>query len=490
MKMRFINGRFTAIPQIKALPREITPLKSPRVNQDTRITLAYSLFESSDECNVLLYGSPRSGKTTSIIAESINRFEKFLIIEPTNEIATKTVEEAYEKADDSNGLMHINIQANATGCMKIRDMINDYPALKQLPIIPLPTLCYECDKHDECRYDQLLKVDTDCIAGVSLTYHKLVALMLSDNPVNVGILRKLTTITKNVIFDECHRLETDEIKRVDIVEAKKGYTTTYDFKQLDFIKGNSAIRKLVDMIKVILLDPEIKQASEDMLNQANRKRYFEESLRRVIENPVYDADPFIRKKLYTDVHHEIVDVVKDMKNNPLKSSDFKPLYNMLAIATAPKIQICAVRDHGIIKVQLAAIDSIFRELVSSFIKSMQARRRVVLTSGTVNNDFDYDNLFFTPANKVLWEINGDPLNTCDRMHVYADHKKCTTVSGRKEYSITENLPEIVSDIIKIVKKFHFVKIVAINKELKYKIRKSLKEAGYQYEIDCDSTPDS
>lgn len=60
-------------------------------------------------------------------------------------------------------------------------------------------------------------------------------------------------------------------------------------------------------------------------------------------------------------------------NDRLKISDLIQLYAMLAIVTAPKIQVCAVKDHGIIKIQLASVDTIFGELVASFIKSMQAR---------------------------------------------------------------------------------------------------------------------
>lgn len=482
MKMKFMNGRFAFIPPVKTLPREITSLVSPRINNDPRITLAYSLFESFEEGNVLLYGTPRSGKTTAMIAESINRFEKYLIIEPTNEIATTTVKEACEKADHGNGLCHINIQANAKGCIKIRDMISEYPILKQLPVIPLPTLCYDCDRHEECSYDRILKVETDTIAGVSLTYHKLVALMLSDNPINKEILQKITSISKNVIFDECHRLEINKIKRVDIIESKKGYTTAYDFKQYDFININSSVRKLAELFKIILYASEIQKAADDVLNKANGKRYFEESLRRVIENPVYDPSPYIRKELYSNVHHEIVEIAKIMKDR-LNILDLIQLYAMLAVVTASKIQICAVRDHGIIKVQLAAVDTVFGELIASFIKSMQARRRVILTSGTINNDFDYDSLFFTPVNKIIWGINGDPLNTCDRMHVYTDHKKCTVASGRKEYSIIETLPEIVTDILKIIKVYHNVKIVTINKEIAHKLHKLLKESGHNYGVD-------
>lgn len=69
------------------------------------------------------------------------------------------------------------------------------------------------------------------------------------------------------------------------------------------------------------------------------------------------------------------------------------------------------------------------------------------------------------------------------MHVYTDHKKCTTVSGRKEYSITENVPEIVNDIIKIIKVYPTAKIVTINKEIAYNLHKLLKEAGHNHTVD-------
>lgn len=81
------------------LPRVLEPVKSNRKNQDIRMSLAYALFEEVPRGNVLLVGTPRSGRTISVIAESCNREEPVLVVEPLIKIAKETVRDALKQTD-------------------------------------------------------------------------------------------------------------------------------------------------------------------------------------------------------------------------------------------------------------------------------------------------------------------------------------------------------------------------------------------------------
>lgn len=473
MRMKFINGDLTYLPRSVTLPREIVPLQSPRKNQDIRNTLAYSLFESCNEGNILLYGTTRSGRTTSLISESINRNEPVLCIEPTTNIAKTTVHDAVWKADFTYpGYNVINIPSNKDGCPKIREMIKANPLLDLLQVIPRPEWCPECDNFYKCENLRILHVDH--VDVISTTYHKIAAMMLSKNPIDKQILQKIRNTIKNAVFDECHKLEIEETKHVTLSRHSKQDDVTFNFNQYDVLKGDWKILKVVDEFLNIINNPEISKARDEVLEQArDSKRYFESSLRRVFDHDC--GSKSYRTMLYSEVYSEIVTLCQHPEYK-MKIADLLPLYDMLAIVTSPKVQICAVRDNGVIQVQLAAVDTMHRIMISNFIKTIQRKRRIILTSGTINNgSFDYSNLFFTPVNKMMWGRGGDPLNTIGKMHIYADHRKYKMRSGDSRYSLSDNIANIVDDIIKIRRSYHKVKIIAMNGKLAGELKNQLEK---------------
>lgn len=462
------------------LPRVLEPVGSGRFNKDIRISLAYALFEEVPRGNVLLVGTPRSGRTTSVIAESYNRGEPVLVVEPTIRIAKETVTDALNQADKGfKRQAVIHIPSNRS-CTKIKAMIEEYPILNQLPVLPLPELCFECEEYIECEYMAIHRAADNEIDVITLTTHKLIALMLSPNPVSTEILEKLRRVTKNVIFDECHKLEREETKRVTLLKSNAEDTTYSNFEQYESLRNEyKTITSVVDKFKEIAFSEEVKTATNEILNQAiDRSRVFEKHLRKTFPND--NGDVLVRRGQVSGTHNEIVKLTKTLtrgEGNEIKFKNILMLYDMLAIVTAPMVAISTINNKGSIEVQIVARDHIQRDMITEFFGQMSAKRRIILTSGSVGS-FDYGQLFPNKINKIVWGKGGDPKNANSKMMVLADHKMYT---HRGRDSLYKSFPEIVDGIIKIKREFYKITIVAMNSTWASDIKKALETKGIHLE---------
>lgn len=307
--LQFVDtyGRLIIKSPRTILPHEITVLGSPRENQDIRMSLAYSLFESCDEANILLYGATRSGRTTSLIAESINRNEKFLILEPTNEILWHTVQDAKSSADgDRTHTKIINIPSNKVGCIKIKQMIKKTPELKSLPIIPLPDQCTECKFYNICGYTEILRTADDDIDGISFTYDKGTALLAGNNSTNKEILNKIFSTVKNAVFDECHWLETE--KTVSIPIPVDDNFSASIFKKYEKIMKSIATFNMLCKFMDIVDDELVRKAIREVYEQIQHKTVYEASLKRVLRRD--NGTKFDRLAMCNAVYGEIVSLVE------------------------------------------------------------------------------------------------------------------------------------------------------------------------------------
>lgn len=472
-----INSSFKVKTVVKedstqtTLPRVLEPFESSRKNQDVRMSLAYALFEEVSRGNVLLMGTPRSGRTTSVIAESCNRAESVLVIEPLIRIAKETVRDALTQADLTETARKIIHIPSNRACKKIAAEIEVYPLLKELPILPLPELCYECNEYDECEYTEICRVTDSEIDVMTLTSHKLIALMLSPNSVSTEILKKIGRVSKNIVFDECHKLEREEVKRVTLSEHTTKGDFNHKFDQYESLRNEyKSITKVVDTFKEIVFREEIKKATEEVLSQAvTQNRVFEKHLRRLFPNDY--GNVFERRGLVSGTHYEIIKLTKTLTYKEINFGDVLKIYDMLAVVTSDRIAISAINRKGKIEVQIVAADHMHRELIIKFFDEMASKKRIILTSGSIGS-FDYGQLFTGKVNKVLWGRGGDPKKANSKMLILADHK---TYTNKGKSSFRMNMEEIVESIVKIKREFNKVKIFTMNAELAGEIEKALQD---------------
>ncbi|MEL7665597.1 MAG: hypothetical protein AAGU10_15955, partial [Methanosarcina mazei] len=452
-------------PEPKTVPSVIAPpFKSQKENQDIRQNLAYSLFEQGKEINIPLIGTPGSGISSYLIAEALNRDEPVLLVS-SNKNVYEIISKAVNKSNRKDPVNVVSILPAKKGCSKIQLDLVIYPKLYDIPIIPLPKIengCRGCEYYESCKYTKILRVDPNSIDVIIISYEKLAALMLNPNPVSMEIIRKIRELPSNVIFDDCHTLELENIIRVTIaIQNQAGYVFL-EFNQFESLYERSqTIKDVITEFKNILSKDEVKTAISEILQQAtDKKRWAEKHHRIVFHNNT--ITPSTKQKLAMDMYKEIVDLVKKghIKDN---INDIKTLYDIVSIIKSDQYSICVSRENGNLNVQITAVDTARHEELRFFPQIVRAGKRVIFTSGTILDSTKYPQFFNTQV-PVMWGAGGDPLDTNSKMLILPDTKKYDFV-GKNSFKKKEN--EIVENIKKI-RTAHAeekIVIVAMNKRI-------------------------
>ena len=162
--------------------------------------------------NAKVYKSTRSGFTTSIVIAAKEMGKRILCVVPTNRISDETVNVA------SKGSA-VSVRANHD-CMILDDEIKNDKFLGKLPL-PLPP-CNNCFCLNWCPVTKILGSDEPVI---TLTYSKLIALLLSKSSIAKRILKKLSVVDI-VFFDEAHIISLPTVIRIPAfceIEIPDGY---------------------------------------------------------------------------------------------------------------------------------------------------------------------------------------------------------------------------------------------------------------------------
>ncbi|KKG07015.1 ATP-dependent DNA helicase [Methanosarcina mazei] len=455
-------------PEPKTVPSVIAPpFKSQKENQDIRQNLAYSLFEQGKEINIPLIGTPGSGISSYLIAEALNRDEPVLLVS-SNKNVYEIISKAVNKSNRKDPVNVVSILPAKKGCSKIQLDLEKYPKLYDIPIIPLPKIengCKGCEFYESCKYTEILRVNPDSIDVIVISYEKLVALMLNPSPVSREIVKKITEVPNNVIFDECHTLELENIIRVTIAIQNQARSVFLEFNQFESLYERSqTIKDVITEFKNILSKDEVKTAISEILQQAtDKKRWAEKHHRIVFHNNT--IAPSTKQKLAMDMYKEMVDLVKKehIKDNV---TDIQILYDILSIIRSDQYSICASREKSYfsyLNVQITAVDTPRHEELKFFPRIVRAGKRVIFTSGTILDSTKYPQFFNTQV-PVMWGAGGDPLDTNSKMLILPDIKKYDFIGKN---SFCKNKNEIVENIEKI-RAAHAeeeIGIVAMNRRL-------------------------
>lgn len=470
-----------------------TRLTCPRQNTDIRIKTAWDIYNTFDNDWLVLYKTTRAGCTTALVAEALNRDEKSIVIVPTNHIAEKTVIADAKTYSDRNNCDIIHIPSNHK-CIINEEMVEQWPDLAKLPILPLADKCDGCKEYDACPVTAILRgKGTD---GMVLTYDKLAALMLASgtrpNTMAENIL-KIISKSQNAVFDEIHELQYGKSVSMTVYDDK-----TYD-KHIDiskYIQISSKFRYITSIIiqfKQFLDDTDTKISILKAFQGAESEDYWKHKLSITLDNKYNEID-FLTgcdpNKALMGTYAEIIELTKHKNEYDLTMHDIVSIYTMMRIILNEKIVIHSIRDRGKIKVNLVAVDKLYTSMIKSFVMSIQNKiNRVMLTSATICSH-DYDSYFLadTKTKKILFGANGDPMQTNSKMFILADNKKYSTIGRCSRYNRLEEIVSKIKTILEIYGKDECI-IITLSIREAGELEKYLKSIGIEKKVTYYKAPE-
>lgn len=427
-----------------------TPLVVPRTNQDKRIATAYNLLNAYQEGLYIVYKTTRAGCTTALVAESLNREERFLVVVPTNKIADKTVIEDSIKYSDRDTCNVIRIPSNHA-CLKNQELCEKYPDLHKLPILPLAESCPECENYYSCPVTQILHEHRTC-DGTALTYQKLVALMMaSSSRPNTTAEQVLANISRihNAIFDEVHEIQYGRSTGITIYsDAWKDMKWLNTTRYLSLMEDFEHIRKTVVAFGMMLGEADVQNAVMQTYNNAADDNYFRHKLSKTLRNCYCDVGENSTKFIMA-VYSDIIKLTIARKEYRLSMLDVLDLYRIMNIVMSEQVVIHGIRDRGVIKIRMVAVDRMFTSMLGSFIMSIQNKaKRTLLTSATICSH-DYEQYFMGSVrpHDITFGMGGDPMNTNSKMLILADSKKYGAIGRNSRYNKKHEILERITTVL-------------------------------------------
>lgn len=446
-----------------------------------------------------LHGVTRSGKTTALAACSIDNDEVFLLAAPVTSITRGVVgEDILTYTDRKHMGAIVNIPSNKECCINAQLCI-DYPALKWLRFMPLGGKCDGCDYADECPVMDILKPGP--IAGITLTYHKIVSLCLASEKIDregkkpsvaKRIMEKIQKITTNVILDEAHVLGFGKASKMDV------YNITDDIPMIDLTPYKSldekrfkCLRDIVAGYDVIMSSPEVADAIAALKADVENKAWNKKKVSIAIMNPVFD--PEVRGATYVVAAvDELIHLIRDISDFGVGASGLGldhayALQNMLDAVMNSTVHCSLSSSNTSIlnnkaMVSMVAVDGIYHTMMKSFLTKMRSpKRRIILTSATFCS-YDYSKLFYNRVNikNVLFgapHMMGDPNNNSCKMMVIPDTFNFTSI-GR--YSIYHMLEYVISLYYSVISTFGTSNVAVVTRSIR--VAEMIKKKGH---IPCE-----
>lgn len=465
----------------------------PRINHDKRTETAYRIYEQFRDGHYLVHKTTRAGATTSLITESMNRNEKVLCLVPTNRIADETIVKDAKIFCDRKQTDIIHLPSNHK-CIYNQELCEEFPDLKKLPILPLAETCESkngtCKHYEHCEITAIFRRPN--ADGIVLTYHKLAALLLASTRPNTTAERILQEInsTHNVILDEVHEMQYGKREDLTIYDSING--SRWKLERFESASNEfEYIGQVINRMKEIKKDEHVQIMIHEVLGGAESKNYWKNHLTKKIINPCYKLNNQVNEsKMAVGTIKEIIELTKVREDYDLSMGDILDLHKMMSLVTSEVISSNAIKDQGIIKINLTCIDAILQNMINSFVMSMQTgKRRIFLTSATICS-YDYSKLFLghvKPVN-ISFGIGGDPLNTNLKMVILADNKKYHAVGSRSRYNLKG---EIVNRIREILHCYgaENCKIVTVNMKEARGLEHALEDAGIKHQVTYYKAPD-
>lgn len=500
----------------KDIEERLTDNKDVPVDRDIRIKAAEQIYveidnhiSSGNRGIFLINKETRAGATSSLIAESINRAEPLLVIEPTNEIILTTVIEDGIKYSNKPDAKILQILPNKF-CSKIQSMILESPLLEKLPVILRPEYCFDCDCYDSCKLTEIFRETHD---GWAINYQKLaytVASVGDEDSVSTKLLGKLLT-AQNILFDEIHYVQSIGSKSISIIglNTSNNNKQAFDLEKYDQIDAKySSLKTIIQRAKKIFNNKDVKTNVENVLNDACSQGYFSKHINIPMVSPLieeYDVNNDNSIKLLRGFFQDVVELVQNNDYHIFRTNDkiddegiikqyIIPLYDMASIATSQIISIGAVRSNSNISVNISSPDTLVILMINEFLKqATKLKRRIIFTSATICNlDQSEKTQYWVPEYinfiNLFFGENGSPMNLNSKLRILTYGRRYGSIGER---SVENNIDEIIYHCTLILHLYGagICKIVARSGKIAHMIQDELKKRGIKVALKKNKTQD-
>lgn len=469
---------------------QLTLKQSPRSNQDKRMQTAFNIYEAFSEGNFEIFKTTRAGCTTALVAESLNRNETFLCVVPTNWIADKTVVADAKKYSDLDSAEIIHIPANHE-CLLNKLLCEDCPDLKQLPILPLAGSCSQCAQFDQCAVTAILRKQD--AKGYVVTYKKIAALMMASisrpNTQAEQVLDVLSGV-RNLILDEIHDIQFTESTSFTVYDDHIFNRVNLE-KYIPIMSDFTYMCRVVTQFSLVMKETAIRNAIHEVLGGAQDEDYWKHHLNISLKNPspgIVDGEN--ETKVMVGAYNEIIELTKERKKYNLEMRDILDLYDMMSIVMSDVVAVTAIRDNGIIKIKLSAVDQTTNKMIQSYTMSMQSgARRILLTSATICS-YDYGKMFMggVAPRKISFGVGGDPMSTNSKMLILADSKKYHAIGRESTYNKKVEILEKIIQILDLWGDSNCI-IITLNTRDAMRLENALDESGHPHEVTYYKAPE-
>lgn len=423
------------------------------VNTDPRYLEARKVLDATvPGTPVKLYKTTRAGATTGLCANAIDSNQTFCLIAPTKKIAHETINSTEEHAN-RKGAVITKLVSNHM-CIKIKNKIEKYPDLGKLPIIPLQGYCTNCEYRDECEVTKFILADRQTLDGVGMTYHKLMAIVLSESQSAMDIMDKIAEVIDVFVFDEADYYETPKPVSVQVYpprDIEYLITQTHD---------NTTIQIYLNEYRRVL-----KAASKNIEILLQNKEDHKKN-RMALSVPTPNNIEVVSKGI-----KEIVDIMINRKSYGLSIKDVLYLSNIIMIMTADDRVVHYIKVDGTDRIQLSAKDGLY--LSTKLFLEKIAPKKVVFTSATFR-DFDYSPVFGEHDTTVM----KDTMSSNAPMIVYPDTYMLDTIKVQRSRRM-----DVLRSVEEYAIKYPDVRFVCMKQDVSQWLEKSLAAKGIDINVD-------
>lgn len=423
------------------------------VNTDPRYLEAGKVLRSIvPGTPVKLYKTTRAGATSGLCANAIDLNEPFCLIAPTKTIAHETIIDS-EKYANRKGAIIKRLVSNHD-CLKIQEKIERYPDLNKLPVIPLQGYCTKCELRDKCKVTEFIRADRCALDGVGMTYHKLMAIVLSESQSSIDILEKLTKVIKLFVFDEAHYFETPSPVSIQIYPKR-------DIEYLiEHTRDNTTVQIMLNEYKDVLASA--TAAIEALLqNKEDHKNN-----RMALSVPKQYDVVRISKGI-----KEVVDLMINRSNHNLSVEDVIYISQIIMIMAADDLVVHYLKVDGDDRVQLSARDGLY--LSTRLLLEKVGMKKVIFTSATFG-DFNYKPLFEKHTTCVM----KDTMESNSKMIIFPDTFMINSINAKKRES-----KRIIDTVAEYAIKYPNIRFVCMKKKMAQWIEKSLAPMKLSINVD-------